>query len=506
MRTRQALKNLIASLLLQIVTAVSGILVPRFFTALYGSAVNGLVSSISQFITYISLVEAGIGAAGTVALYGPLAREDKEEINSIVSAARAFYLRSGLIFAGLVAALVLLYPGLVSDEIQNAGFVRTMILVLSVNGIVDYFFLGKYRVLLQADQRSYVISVAHIVGTIVMTVVSLQLIKMGVSALWVKGTTACIYLLRSFAVAFYVRRHYVWVSFKERPKMSAFDQRWAALLHQVVGMVVNNAAVVLLTLFVKADALVEVSVYSVYNLVGASLVALLNSISNGLSAGFGQIISQGEEKILRRSYSSYEFLYFVVIYIAYACMAVLIMPFICLYSGDFADSQIYIRAELAALFVVAGLLQSIRQPGRTVICAAGQYKQTQGRAILEAFINIAVSLLLIGKLGVNGVMIGICASYLYRTADVIVYTARHFVRGSLRHTVKRLAVNSLTFAVAVHLGMMLVPRVMSGWGAWFGYAVVYGVCCCVVFAGANFIADWQEGEVLFQRVKDLLGL
>ena len=73
MRTKQALKNAVFSVFLQLTLAVSGILVPRFFIALYGSAVNGLVSSISQFITYMSLVEAGVGAAATVSLYGPLA-------------------------------------------------------------------------------------------------------------------------------------------------------------------------------------------------------------------------------------------------------------------------------------------------------------------------------------------------------------------------------------------------------------------------------------------------
>ena len=65
MRTKQALKNMVASLMLQIVVALSGIIVPRFFTAFYGSTVNGFVSSVNQFITYMNLVEAGIGAAAS---------------------------------------------------------------------------------------------------------------------------------------------------------------------------------------------------------------------------------------------------------------------------------------------------------------------------------------------------------------------------------------------------------------------------------------------------------
>lgn len=504
MRTQLAIKNMIASLVLQVVLALSGIIVPRFFTALYGSPVNGLVSSISQFISYMGLVEAGIGAAGTVALYGPIARKETDEVSAIVSAARSFYTKSGLLFVGLLAILVVLYPNIVQNEIQNTGFVRTMILVLSVNGIVDYFYLGKYRVLLQADQRGYVISLYQIIGTVVMTAVSLWLINLEASALFVKGVAAAIYLLRSFAIALYVKKHYPQVNFKKAPKMSAFSQRWAALLHQIVGMIVNNSAVVLLTLFVKTSALVEVSVYSVYNMIGCALSNLMNSISGGLGSGFGQVISQNEKDVLRKSYSSYEFLFFVVIFIAYACMAVLLYPFIGLYSANFADSQIYIRKELVLLFSLAGLVQSLRLPGLTVICAAGHYKQTQSRAILEAVINILISLVLVGRYGLSGVMMGICISYLYRTADVIIYTAKHFVHATLGQTIKRLVCNTVLIVVMVWVGLNFVPQQMNSWLSWFFYAVAYGVISCVTFLGVNMLIDPKERKSLFLRVKDLM--
>ena len=143
MRTKQAFKNLVASLLLEAVLALSGLIIPRFFTALYGSSMNGLVSSVNQFISYMCLVEAGVGAAGTVALYGPLAQKNYLQISEIVSAARAFYMRSGWIFIGLVAALVGFYPLIVQNQIADAGFVRMMIVILSLSGIVDYFILGK---------------------------------------------------------------------------------------------------------------------------------------------------------------------------------------------------------------------------------------------------------------------------------------------------------------------------------------------------------------------------
>ncbi|MBQ5819936.1 MAG: hypothetical protein IIW31_01750, partial [Clostridia bacterium] len=371
MRTKQALKNVLSSLILQVVTALSGILLPRFFIELYGSPVNGLVSSITQFISYMSLVEAGIGAAGAVALYKPLADKDDLSVSRIVTAANKFYIRSGMIFVALVAGLVLVYPFAVTEEINDAGFVRWMIVVLSVSGVVDYFFLGKYRVLLTADQRGYVISAAQIAGVVVTLVASIVLMEMEASALAVKSVTAVVYILRSLIVWVYVKKHYKNISFREEPNYGAFGQRWAALLHQVVWMVVNNTGVILMTLLLQGEALAEISVYSVYNMVAYALYSLMNSITSGLGSGFGEVMSKKETTVLRESFSNFEFLFFIIIFIAYTCMAVLFAPFISLYSQSFTDGVVYLRWELVSLFTMVGFVQCMRQPSLTLILAAG---------------------------------------------------------------------------------------------------------------------------------------
>lgn len=505
MRTRQALKNTLASLLLQVVLALSGIIVPRFFTEFYGSTVNGLVSSVSQFISYMSLVEAGVGAAGMVALYDPIARKDNRDISRVVSAARSFYLRSGLLFAVLVGLLILIYPAIVRNELQNAGFVRMMIFVLSVNGIVDYFFLGKYRVLLQADQRGYILSGIQIIGTVVMTAVSLWLIHLEASALLVKGVAAVVYFLRSAAVGIYVKHHYPLVNFHERPNMEAFSQRRAALLHQIVGMVVCNTDIVLLTLLLPANALIEVSVYSVYNLVSYSLSNLMNSISNGLGSGFGQVISQKEKKVLDDSFSSYEFLFFILIFIIYVCMGVLLHGFVGIYSASFADGTVYVRWELVVLFTLSGLLQSLRLPAMTVLCAAGHYQQTRVRAVIEAVINLGVSLLLIGSMGVAGVMIGTCLSFLYRTTDTILYSAGRFTKGSLPLTARRLIRNLLTAALLLGAGIFLIPQKVGSWLTWFVCAVITGCTASAVLVGINLAAEPEQRKMLTERIRSILG-
>ena len=70
----------------------------------------------------------------------------------------------------------------------------------------------------------------------------------------------------------------------------------------------------------------------------------------------------------------------------------MILPFVSVYTKKYTDIP-YVDVKLAVLFMLIGFANNIRIPCLTMINAAGHFKETQWRAILEAVINITVSLL-----------------------------------------------------------------------------------------------------------------
>ena len=116
MRTKNAMLNIIFTLLLQALTVVSGLILPRLIIVTYGSAANGLVSSISQFLSYITLLEGGIGGVVTANLYKPLAEKNMERVSSIVYEARKFYRKLAAIFCVYLAIVLAVYPFVVKNE------------------------------------------------------------------------------------------------------------------------------------------------------------------------------------------------------------------------------------------------------------------------------------------------------------------------------------------------------------------------------------------------------
>lgn len=502
MRSEQAFKNMAANLFLQVVVFLSGIILPRFILEAYGSTVNGMITSVNQFLTYLSLAEAGVATASVVALYNPLALGRKDEVNSILSATRKFYNRSGVLFFVLTAALVVVYPLFISRQLDH-GLVRWMIVVLAGSTLIDYFFLGKYRVLLNANQEGYVVALVQSAGTILNMVVSIVLIYAGASILLVKAVATAVYVMRLFLIRAYAKKRYPELDFHVAPAEHALKQKNAALLHQVVGIIVNNTDTAVLTICLGSRSLLEVSVYGIYMLVVNAVNQLLTSFFNGLTAGFGEVIARNEQAVLKKSYSTFEYMYFVILFIVAACMGALIIPFIAVYTKNMEDVQ-YVRPVAAALFTILIFLQNVRVPGMTIICAAGHYKQTRYQAIAEAVINIVVSLALVWKWGMNGVLFGTVCSYGYRSFEMIFYTSRNLIKGTAKHSFARIVRNMIAVIVLIAAGLRLIPQEMDSFISWFLYACAMGGVSSLVIILVNYAAEPGEYRNFVERVRGIV--
>ena len=166
MRSKKALLNSAATLLLEFVSVICGFIVPRLIIGTYGSEVNALTSSITQFLSYIALVEAGVGGVVRAALYKPLAEKNNIAISGIVRSAEIFFRKIAYIFAGYMVVLAAVFPVLVNKSFGWV-FTGTLVVIIGLSTFAQYYFGMTYTVLVQADQRRYITSFLQI-GTIIL--------------------------------------------------------------------------------------------------------------------------------------------------------------------------------------------------------------------------------------------------------------------------------------------------------------------------------------------------
>ena len=125
MRTKRAIINFITDALPQVIILLLGIVKIKLFINILGEAKLGLYQLYNQIVSYLVLVEGGIGSALLYQLYKPVKEKNNNQINSIMSAARPIFNAIGaiILFIGLVLSFFVTFfvkdsGGLSSTYIQ----------------------------------------------------------------------------------------------------------------------------------------------------------------------------------------------------------------------------------------------------------------------------------------------------------------------------------------------------------------------------------------------------
>ena len=498
-RSKNFIFNTAWAAIYQIVIMAVGFITPRIMLQFYGSEVNGLLTSITQFITYFSLVEAGLSGASVYSLYKPLAEKNYKKVSSIVVATRNFYNISGYIFSILILGLAIGYSILIESSTLSPIYVFALVIVLGFTGAVDFFSLGKYRALLTADQKMYIISLASAISIIVNTVIIVFMSYYRINIVIVRAVALSSILLRSFIFILYVHKNYAYINYKEEPDNSSLSKRWDALYLQILGAVHTGAPVIIATIFTN---LKTVSIYGIYYMVIGGINGILGVFTSGLSASFGDIIVRKQWDILKKAYQEFEFVYYNLITIVYGIAMVTIMGFINLYTKDITDTN-YNIPVLGFLFVLNGLLYNIKTPQGMMVISAGLYKETKIQTTIQGGVAVVLGVLLAPKFGLIGILIGSCISNLYRDVDLIFYIPKKVTGLPVINTTKRvirLIINMILICIPFHIFRLNV----NNYCQWVIDAIVVGSYAILIVIISSLFFDIESCKTLFQRIKGML--
>lgn len=500
-RTKAFVQNSFTTALLQIITMIVGFITPRVMLSHYGSEINGLVSSITQFISYFNLVEAGLSGAAVYALYAPLAKKDHKEINAVISAAKSFYTQAGFIFVSLTLGLALIYPFYIKSADLSFLSVGLLVLILGINGALEFFTLSKYRALLTADQKTYVISLATIIQIVINTIIIVVLAEYKVNIVLLRFIALFSIFLRSAILMVYCKKNYKYLNYKEKPNKKALNKRWDALYLQILGTVQAGAPVVILTIMVKELTLV--SIYSIYNMVITGISGVVGIFTSGLSASFGDVIARKETETLKKTYKEFEFIYYAIITVVYAITFVTIMPFIKIYTADINDAD-YNLPIVGFLFVLNGLLYNIKTPQGMLVISAGMYKETRVQSTVQALIIIVLGMALAPFWGINGVLIGAIASNIYRCIDLIHFIPKQLTKTSVFNTYGRV-IRIFSCITVIWLPFLVFDFKPATLVTWVLYAMIVGIFALLVTITVNMVFDKKETVNIIKRLKYLVG-
>lgn len=472
--------NSISPLIYQVTTIICGFILPRLILSHFGTEINGLVNSISQFLGVISFLELGVGAVVQSSLYKPLADNDNINVSKVIASADKFFRKLGYILAIYIIVMLFYYPYLVK---QSFGFMftATLILAISIRSFAQYFFGIVNRLLLVADQKAYIQYVAQTIAIIINTIACYTLITFDCSVQIVYGMTSLIFFLQPYAIHLYIKKYYA-LDRKIHYDVEPIKQKWNGVAQHVAAVILSGSDTVVLTIF---STLVNVSIYAIYFLPMSGARLVIMSMISGIEALIGNLWAKQDLRELRKVFAWTEWLIHTGTTLIFTLTAVLIVPFVQVYTHGVSDAN-YIQPLFGILLVAANSGHCLRLPYNIMILAAGHYKQTQHNYIIAAVINIVISIIGVKQFGLIGVTLGTMAAMVYQTVWMAWYNSKNFIQWPMRNFFKQMAVNAVSavsiFTVTGYFNMTGVSYL-----GWVVLAIKATVCGVFVVFLINYI-------------------
>lgn len=473
--------NTLTSLALQLTQIGCGFVVPWLILHYYGSSVNGLVNSVTQLLTLVAFLEAGVGPVLQAALYKPLCYRDKYNICLILKCAQGFYNKIGCILVIYSILLIWSFPYITHNQF-DVFYTGTLIVAVFVGNLAQYFF-GIVNVLfLQTAQRGYVVNFITITTTVASTVIGYLLIKSGQSIQTVKFASSLIFLIRPMCFWLYVRKQYL-ISGDVPFVSNALSQKWNGVMQHIAAIAIDFSPIVTLSFFADFRT---VSVFSIYNIVLSGLKNLFFSLFGGFWPLMGELYAKKETVKLNNFVKLTSWIAHTGTTLIFSIAAITIVPFVQVYTAGIGDVNYYVPV-FAFLFTLNIALQCYKLLYARLIQITGHFKQTQYCYLLSAIIAIVSTVLGVRYIGINGAVVGIIMALLHQLVWMFAYDKNNLVKElSWLSLVKQLFVDIVTYFLVL-LFSQFIPADVINYKTWFVFAVKVGVMAVFAVIAVNSI-------------------
>ncbi len=480
-RNRLFLFNSTASFFQQIIALICGLIVPRLIIGAYGSAANGTVAAIIQFISITSLIQGGVSSASRVAFYKPVAQKNVDEISKVYKTSQLYFRKFAI---GLFFYIVLL--AFIYDIVFKSAFTyfdtAFMVLIIGLSAVLEYMFGITNQLLLFADNRSYINTFLSTTCTFISSIISVLLINSGATIHTVKLISGLILAIRPILLQFIVKRRYT-IGQKVNPDFTVISQRYAALAKSIAFYIHTSTDTMVITLFLSP---VWASIYAVHRYVVHSITSVVSSILGNTEAIFGHMIAENDSEDMVQDILVYDLMSKMLSGILFFTMMILISPFINLYTRNVKDVSYY-HPTFAVLLCYAEMTYCMSLTYHNIIMAAGHIKQTKWISIMEALLNIGISIAMVLVIGIEGVAIGTLIAFVFNTLANIIYIKHNILNIRINILLKNYLCNLIPGCLIYCLFTYALKIQIESWIQFISIGIMVFCCMSLITVIVNYI-------------------
>ncbi|WP_113921735.1 lipopolysaccharide biosynthesis protein [Alkalibaculum bacchi] len=403
MRTQKTIRNMLSDIIPFFIMGILGFVKIPIFIDYLGQGYYGFTQIFNQIFNYLNLAEAGFGTSIVFALYSPIADRNRDKINKLLSGAKIIFRRIGIIIltAGLILSFFVDY--LIKKNPMSPLYTQIAFVLFLLTGIGNYFAYAP-RFLLQADQNKYMTNLVTNIMRIVQILVEIVLLILGIDLIGIFIWYFINMILTNIIINYFAYKSYPWMDLKQEPDMSTVDNTKHVFMQKIATIIASNTDNIVLSAFVGVDV---VAIYASYNYIAQFIISITNKIINSTQESFGNFFASKEKKEGLSTFWEMNSFLFYMASIVFTVTYLSINNLIRLWVG----SKMLVSQFTVLLFCMVFFYRIVRGTGSVIINGIGAFKETKWQSLFEAIINLSLSLLLVGKFSIDGVLFATIASY-----------------------------------------------------------------------------------------------
>lgn len=483
-------KNVITGFGGQCIVLVLGIIVPRILLTNYGSDTNGLLSTITQIFTYMTLLEAGIGQAARNMLYKPITENDKDGFSYIVSIAQRYFRKLSVVYAIGVILLSVSAPFVLKSNIDKMT-ICLVVLFQGLAGVVNFYFVETQTIILTADGHGYVNNVVNVINQIASYSTKIVMALLGLNIIVLQFTYFVITICKGIFYKKYFKDNYPWINYDRAPSHAKLRDRNSYIVAELAWTLFSATDMIVLSTFLSTQMS---SVYSIYNMVFTSINLLINAVYSSLIYILGKTYHEGLDKYVK-VHDAFMSVFVGAITILMGVAYFLIIPFVKLYTAGVSDVE-YIYPLLPVMFCLVQLISWSRYITGNLTAIAGYAKQTGRISLVEAGINVVLSIVLVRRFGIVGVLFATVAALPVKVIYCTYLSDIKILKRSPVKTLRILIPNYLIFGVCVVVNKIITVNIYN-----FLDFIIYGIVFTVIIASIGILINLLVNRDCLEIIK-----
>lgn len=496
MRSKNAVRNLVFYLIAEMLVFCLGIIFPRLIILNYGSAVNGLTSTITRILSLINLIQAGAVGAAIFQMYKPVAENDYETQSAILYTSRKFYKKFSFFYLIISIIIACAFPFFLKDGSLTYLEAFFPFCILAINGTGLLLFNSICDIYISSHQKRYLLSIA---------LISEQIVRYSLLAIVIFCHLPFVFIYVCYLIGgivsivinlvFYNLLAKGHITKKPLDKNYKIPGRKYLMFSSFGSEAVTASPTIIITLVV---GLVYSSIFSVYAMIFTSMKIILNSIHLSFSAVFGNLVKTSDDKKIAKVYDSIELFTICLGTFLASCVGFLVMPFIALYSKN-ADAN-YVYNILGVFVVIYTVCIAFHTAFGYVATVYGLFKDTCIIVLVFGFTGIIISILSVIFFGMPFVMLGLIFNQLGCAIATLVVIKKRISWFRIKKTIIRTLFMALVASISTSLYFVFKPQ-MSSWFEWIFAALIVACGAVLIMLVYCLIFERYSLKNLFLYVK-----